>query len=112
MELTRLQREIIADAAMAARGSDSLYGGSRCLRTAWALQQESREPQPTGTSRPSRRSIGPGLPIWMGGATGGWGIPFPLATASSPWSAKTAIRTKQSGLHKIRHGDNRNRRWN
>jgi hypothetical protein len=104
MELTKLHREIISRVAMAVLGLGLLYGGYKCLRTAYDFNEEARERQVKMTastaSRPPRRDSGAGLPGLIGAVLVLLGAPFALASVL-PTSVFARIMgpPNQIGLH-------------
>ena len=79
MALSRLQREIISRAALAVLIAALLYGGYRCLRTAWVLESEPRGLM--GTSG-RNRATGSSFPYLAGGVLVALGTPLAIATVT------------------------------
>jgi hypothetical protein len=112
MELSKLQRELISRCAMAVLGLGLMYGGYRCLRTAWDLQTEYRENHPGRTYGRTRSSSGAGLPSLIGYVLVIAGAPFALAAfVPTSWFARVMGPPNQFTLHENPSRDNWRGPW-
>jgi len=75
--MSKLSREITGRCAIAVMGLALLWGGYKCLRVGWAIQDDFNQ-RDTGPY-PSRRSSGSGLPIGIGIVLVLFGAPLTIA---------------------------------